>query len=147
MNQTALYLTAVMGAGMLAISGVAPAAPALLPPQAQTINGTTYVNGGVGKEEKDAMRSMAAEYPLRITFSQRDNGELLADVPVAIVDAHGNRVFELPDAGPMLFVKLPPGKYEVSATFEGERQLRPVQLPGAHDGDVYFHWKGPPRTW
>jgi hypothetical protein len=50
------------------------------------------LNGGIGKEEKAEMRSMAADYSPRITFSQRDNGELLADVPAAIGDARGNEV-------------------------------------------------------
>lgn len=137
----------MIGAGLLAMAVLAAAAREQFAPQPQTLNGTTYVNGGIGKEEKAAMRGMAAEYTLRITFSQRDNGELLANVPVAILDAKGNAVFELSNAGPMLFVKLPRGQYQVSATFEGLRQSRHVDISGSSGKNLYFHWKGPPRTW
>lgn len=139
--------TLMIGAGLLAMAVLAAAAREQFAPQPQTLNGTTYVNGGIGKEEKAAMRGMAGEYPLRITFSQRDSGELLANVPITIFDAQGKSVFELSDAGPMLFVKLPQGKYQVRAIFEGLSQVRQVELSGSTGRNLYFHWKGPPRTW
>ena len=138
---------AVTGAGLLAMTAVAIGAPQTFVPLPQTINGTTYVNGGIGKEEKAAMRDLAEQYRLRITFSQRDNGELLANVPIAIFDAQGKVVFELATAGPMLFVKLPAAKYQVRATFQGLSEVRQVDLSGSNGKNLYFHWKGPPRSW
>ena len=140
----ALALVGLLATTTTTLAAATPEQPA---PHPQTLSGTTYLNGGIGKEEKEAMRGMAAEYPLRITYSQRDNGELLANVPTAIFDAQGKCVFELSDAGPMLFVKLPEGKYQVRATFEGLSQVRQVELSGSNGRNLYFHWKGPPRTW
>ena len=109
---------------------------------AEIINATTYLNGGVGREEVAAMRRMSGDYPLRMTFSERKDGEFLADVPVVIVDGHGKQVFELSKAGPMLFVKLPNGKYKVSARFKGLTESQEVTLAGKDGRDLYFHWKG-----
>jgi hypothetical protein len=108
----------------------------------ETITATTYVNGGIGKDEEAAMRRVAKEFPLRMTFSERKDGEFIADVPVVIADARGNPVFELSKAGPMLYVMLPNGKYKVSARFKGLTESQQVTLAGKGGKDLYFHWKG-----
>ena len=110
----------------------------------ETITATTYLNGGIGKPEADAMRRMAKEFPLRLTFSERKDGEFIADVPVVITDARGNPVFELPKAGPLLYVMLPNGKYKVSARFKGLTESREVTLAGKEGKDLSFHWKRTP---
>ncbi len=109
---------------------------------APTITATTYLNGGVGKNEEATMHRLAKEFPLRITFAERKDGEYIADVPVLISDEKGNPVLELSKAGPMLFVMLPDGKYRVSSRFEGLTESQEVTLSGKAGRDVYFHWKG-----
>ncbi|MCB1934161.1 MAG: hypothetical protein KDI45_17055 [Candidatus Accumulibacter sp.] len=102
---------------------------------------STYLNGGVGKDEAATMRRLAKEFPLRMTFSERKDGEFIADVPVVILDASGNPVFELPKAGPMLYVMLPHGNYRVIARFKGLTESQNVTLTGKEGKDLYFHWK------
>ncbi len=134
-------LTAVViGASLLATLPVA--ASAQDPIVVETIAATTYANGGVGKGEEAAMRRVAKEFPLRMTFSERKDGEFIADVPVVIADARGNPVFELSKAGPMLDVMLPNGKYKVSARFKGLTESQEITLAGKDGKDLYFHWKG-----
>jgi hypothetical protein len=77
--------------------------------------GTTYLDGGIGKTEADAMRRMAQDFPLRLSFSIDSADERTADVPVVISDTRGNRVFELPNGGSLVYVILPDGSYTVSA--------------------------------
>lgn len=101
----------------------------------ETITATTYLNGGIGKDELAAIRRVAKEFPLRITFSERKDGEFIAD-------ARGNPVFELPKAGPMLYVMLPNGKYKVSARYKGLTESQEVTLVDKDGKDLYFHWKG-----
>ena len=103
-------------------------------------------NGGVGKEDEVALHRIAQEFPLRMTFSERKDGEFLADVPVVITDVHGNPVFELPNSGPMLYVMLPNGKYKVSARFKGLTESQEVTLAGKDGKDLYFHWKDKPKA-
>jgi hypothetical protein len=111
----------------------------------ETVFATTYLNGGIGKDEEDAMHRIAKEFSLRLIFSEHKDGEFIANVPVVIVDAHGNPVFSLADAGPMLDVMLPKGKYKVSARFKGLTESQEVNLDGKEGKDLYFHWMGKVR--
>ena len=105
---------------------------------------TTYLNGGIGKDERAVMTRESTQFPLRMTFSERKDGELIADVPVVVSDAKGNQVFMLPEAGPLLYVMLPDGKYTVRATWNGKTQTREVTIAGKPGHDLYFHWAGEP---
>jgi len=60
------------------------------------------------------MRALAEQYPLRMVFSEREDDEFVVNVSVVIIDGHGKQVFELSNACPMLYVKLPDGHYKVS---------------------------------
>jgi hypothetical protein len=144
MKTHAPLTAALIGAGLLAtLPLVASAQDSVI---VETITATTYVNGGIGKDEEVALHRIAKEFPLRLTFSERKDGEFLADVPVVIADARGNPVFELPKAGPMLYVMLPNGKYKVSARFKGLTESQEVTLAGKDGTDLYFHWKGKPKA-
>ena len=105
---------------------------------------STYLNGGVGKDEQAAMRRVAKEFPLRMEFSERKDGEFILDVPVVITNAHGTSVFELSKAGPMLYVMLPNGKYKVSARFKGLTESQEVTVSDKEGKYLSFHWKGTP---
>ncbi len=135
-------LSALMGA-MLLVSFSANAETLVADPVVvETFVVTTYMNGGVGNDEEKLMHRIAHEFPLRLTFSERKDGEYIANVPVVIFDARGNPVFELPNAGPMLYVMLPDGKYKISARFKGLTESQEVELSGKQGRDLYFHWKG-----
>ncbi len=137
-------LEILFGAGLLATLPLSAGAQDSI--AVETITATTYLNGGVGKDEEAAMRRVAKEFPLRMAFSERKDGEFLAGVPVVIADVRGNPVFELPNAGPMLYVMLPNGKYKVSARFRGLTESQQVTLTGNGGKDLYFHWNGGPKA-
>jgi uncharacterized protein (DUF427 family) len=129
----------------LAAGGAPLAAHAQETVVVETVTATTYLNGGVGKDERASMQRMAKEFPLRMTFSERKDGELVADVPVVVSDAKGSPVFMLPKAGPLLYVMLPDGKYTVRATWKGKTESQEVTIAGKTGKDVSFHWAGAPR--
>lgn len=134
-------LSTLMGAILMAAVMLPANAEPVDPVVVETFVVTTYINGGVGSGEEKLMHRIAHEFPLRLTFSERKNGEFIANVPVVIFDARGNPVFELPNAGPMLYVMLPDGKYKVSARFKGLTESQEVDLSGKEGRDLYFHWK------
>lgn len=139
------HLTAALiGIGMIAT--LPAAASPQNPVSIHKYGATTYVNGGIGQDEETAMRHMAREFPLRMTFSERKDGEFIADVPVAISDMNGKLLFKLTNAGPLLYVKLPDGKYKVSARFKGLTEIQEVTLHGKDGKNLYFHWKGTPEA-
>ncbi|MES2364290.1 MAG: carboxypeptidase regulatory-like domain-containing protein [Pseudomonadota bacterium] len=106
--------------------------------------GSNYLNGGVGEEELAMMHSSAKDYPLHITFTEGRSGTYLADVPVKIVDLHGKAVFDLADAGPILYVRLPKGSYIVKAVSRDVALSSKVKLDGKHNKSIILHWKHEP---
>ena len=111
----------------------------------ETARSTTYVNGGVGKEEEAHMRKIAKDWPLRMIFSERKDNEFVADVNLFVTDHRGAPVLTLNNTGPMTYAMLPAGKYCITATFHGIAESRDVTLDGKQGKDVYFHWKGKPK--
>jgi hypothetical protein len=133
-------------------AGVLLAATATVPAYAQdelvvleTVRTTTYVNGGIGKDEEAYMRRIVKDWSLRMIFSERKDNEFVADVNLLVTDMRGAPVLVLPAAGPMTYAMLPAGKYRVTASFRGKAESREVTLDGKQARDVYFHWKGQPK--
>lgn len=127
-------------------------AAAALPAQAQdervlleTARVTTYLDGGIGADQEASMRRVAKDWPLRMTFSERKDGEFAADVNLVVTDARGAPVLVLHDTGPMTYAMLPAGTYRLSATLHGITETREVTLDGRHGRDVQFHWRGQPK--
>src|SRR5436190_9776695 len=124
---------------LLAAFALAAGAPTIAGAQSAIdvqMTNTIFVNGGIGEDEADAMRSRAAEFPLRVIFAEGPQNAFTANVPLAIVDAQGNAVFALPDAGPLLYVMLPAGTYTVSAESDGTRKTQRVTLSPGRGRDV-----------
>jgi hypothetical protein len=126
------------------LAGVALAATPMIADAQPTVDvqmtSTIFLNGGIGVDEADAMRSRAAEFPLRVIFAEGPRNEFTANVPLAIVDERGNAVLVVPDAGPLLYVMLPTGTYTVSAESDGIRKTQQVTLSQGRGRDVVFHW-------
>lgn len=97
-----------------------------------------YITGGVGSEQREEMKAQRGEYNLLLTFADRD-GELRAGVTVTVRDRAGNTVLEVPDAGPMVYAKLPPGTYRVTASTDGIQRVRTATV-GRAPREIYFHW-------
>jgi opacity protein-like surface antigen len=128
-----------MSAAMvLAVALTSTAALADTTPQQQ--NGITYVNGGVGQEEQDAMKAQRADYNLLLTFASKQSGAYRSDVQLDITDAKGADLVSAANTGPMFFAKLPPGTYHISAAAEGKTFKRTVKV-GKAPKEIILHWE------
>ncbi len=111
-------------------------------PSEQVLGDIPYLNGGVGEEEVQYIKGLVKDYTMRLAFSRagRPRAEYVANVAVTVTDAKGRAVFELASAGPYLLLKLPPGNYSVTATYEDQAVTRPVP---ARKGSALtnFVWK------
>lgn len=104
---------------------------------------TTYLNGGVGEDEAQYMRSAAKDWSLRLTFSESKDNNFVADVALLVTDLRGTPYLQLSGAGPMTFARLPAGQYRVTARSNGKTETREVTLDGKVGRDVNFHWASP----
>lgn len=107
--------------------------------QRQEQNGITYLSGGVGEDEAKAIQQ-ATGYNLHITFAIGPENKYVPDVDVAIQKASGQTVLTLSDAGPLVYVQLPPGKYTVVATRNGEERRDTAEVGSGAARNLVFHW-------
>lgn len=141
-----------LGCGLLTaallLSGGAPRAESADAPSAQTQNGIEYLSGGIGAPEAAAMKALAAQYPLALTFVQRSEGHevFLAAVAVVIRDAAGATVLQVESDGPYLLARLAPGTYEVSATHHGKELTRRVSVSSAGSAAMALVWAAEPGS-
>jgi hypothetical protein len=114
-------------------------APAL----AQQAAGEPHViTGGVGAEAREDFMKAYRDHNLHLAFADR-SGAFLADVEVAIRDAQGREVWSGTTEGPLLFARLPSGRYTVHAEFDGEARQRSIQVGERAGLMQYFHWDVP----
>lgn len=103
-------------------------------------NGITYVTGGVGSEERQAMAELSPQFNVKMTFADRVTGDYRSGVAVEVRDMRGNVRMQTDDAGPMLYAQLPPGRYRLTANVDGQQQQRTITVGNAGSKSTAFYW-------
>ncbi|MGW8464217.1 carboxypeptidase regulatory-like domain-containing protein [Pseudomonas sp. CLCA07] len=106
--------------------------------QQQEQNGIAYLSGGIGEDEAKAIQQTTG-YNLHMTFSVGPKDEYIPDVELLVQNAQGP-VLTLRQAGPLVYVQLPPGKYTVVATRNGEAKRDTTDIASAGARNLVFHW-------
>jgi hypothetical protein len=109
--------------------------------QRQSQNGIAYLSGGVGEDESQTIQQ-ATGYNLHMTFAVGPDNKYIPDVDVVIQKAEGQTVLTLNDAGPLVYVQLPAGKYTVVATRNGEVRRDTADISDGATRNLIFHWNG-----
>ncbi len=111
---------------------------ALIKPQTQ--GEVTFVSGGVGVDEQNAMQAIRADYNLNLLFSIKETGKYVSDVKVYVADSKGNTVLESVSDGPMLFARLKPGGYTITVDREGQVIHKKITIRGTQGTSLVFSW-------
>jgi hypothetical protein len=132
---SALAAALFFGAGLTA-------AHADMPPVQQQ-GSVQFVTGGVGLDESNAMKAAEKDWSLSMVFAQRMDGQNVytADVPVTITDSKGATVLQTTTNGPYLLVKLPPGTYKISSTYNGKELVRSATVSRGSHARAVFEWQ------
>ena len=85
-----------------------------------------YLNGGAGLDEMAYLKSRSREFPLQVLFSGRGGEYVVADS--VTVREGGREVASVRDAGPLLMLQVPPGRYIVEARFGDSTERRAVSV-------------------
>ncbi|TFB41551.1 carboxypeptidase regulatory-like domain-containing protein [Pseudomonas sp. F01002] len=109
--------------------------------QPQQQGGISYLSGGIGEDESKAIQQ-ATGYNLHMTFSIGAENKYVPDVDVVIQKEPGQTVLTLSQAGPLVYVQLPPGKYTVVATRKGEARHDTTDVGSGTARNLVFHWNG-----
>ncbi|ALI07107.1 MULTISPECIES: hypothetical protein [Pseudomonas] len=126
---------------MLNATNLAPVDSAGVQVQPQQQNGITYLSGGIGEDEARAI-GQAHGYNLHMTFAIGPENKYVPDVDVTVQSASGQTLLTLSDAGPLVYVQLPPGKYNVVATRNGEARRDTAEVGNGAARNLVFHWNG-----
>ena len=102
----------------------------------------SFVNGGIGKEEADALRAEAADYPLELVFTRHadNHDEFIAEVHLTIRDRDGQVIIDQAQQGPIFLARLPDGTYTVIAEYRGETQTRRVAVADGRHAKLALVW-------
>jgi len=122
---TALLSLAVCLTASFAVAGVATLSA-----------GVATLSAGVGKED----RIVQTKYSLKLVFA-RAVGEYLSGVKVRILDIHGTTILTKTSEGPWLWVRLPPGKYQViAARGDGLATAAKIEIGESGQNHLYLTW-------
>lgn len=107
-------------------------------------SGVTYVTGGVGDAQQQAMKDAMQAYNLRLTFARPKSGNYLADVKVR-VDKQVNgqdsgHVLDVTSTGPTLFAKMPDGDYRVQADYKGQIQTKTAGIRNGEAKELVYYF-------
>jgi hypothetical protein len=102
----------------------------------------TWISGGVSKNAADAMRGVASRYNVRLVMAEarEPRAAFLGAVPVKISDAKKHVVLDIKTDGPLLFLKLPPGRYTVSAKVAGHVLSKSFRAKDRGSQEITLIW-------
>ncbi len=103
----------------------------------------SFLSGGIGQNEADAIKRVAKQYPLELEFllKAKSKDQYLSNVKVLVKDMHDKKVLEATSDGPFLLAKIPAGKYAITADRNGKIEHRTVQIAAHEHRRVVFEWK------
>jgi len=110
----------------------------LLTPQTQ--GEITFVSGGVGIDDLNAIQTMRTDYNLSLLFSVQGTGKYVSDVKVSIVNSDGDILLESVSDGPMFLANLKPGRYSVIADREGQVVTKKAIVSAKQRTSLSFTW-------
>lgn len=116
---------------------------AAVAPEVRFQNEIAYVSGGVGSDERAAMHAMARRFNVRLNVVSARTGEALSDVDVSVADHRGKLRLRVRTEGPLLYMRLPHGRYQITAAYRGAMQTQTVRA-GASPVDTVVRLRTEP---
>jgi hypothetical protein len=116
-------------AAAAAAAGLAVATASLAPAAAGAANapGVAVQSGGVSVDEFAELNRRASDYQLKLILAAKHSGAYLADVDIVVRALPARTVvLEHRSQGPLVLAQLPPGRYEVTATYGPVRPGTPT---------------------
>lgn len=98
----------------------------------------SYVSGGIGEEESEALQSIQHNYNLRVMNADKF-GHFSGDIHIEISDLRHNVLLETV-GGPLFYVNLPKGRYIVKGFSKAQSKKQKVTIVGKNPVHVHFVW-------
>lgn len=86
-----------------------------------------WISGGVGDEAMTEMRNVATAYNVHVMMTGV-LGNYLAGVPFTVSRRNGQIKVSGATEGPLLYLKLPAGRYQIAVEIDGRWQTRHIRV-------------------
>ncbi len=112
-------------------------------PNTQYSQGISYITGGVGEEESQAILSEAKQWPILLELSQLENGRgvWIFGAKIKILNAQNQVVFDAQADGPYMLMNLPAGDYLLVGSYQGIVQKRSLTVKMESPQKSNLFWK------
>ncbi|MDD5586111.1 MAG: hypothetical protein PHY92_04025 [Alphaproteobacteria bacterium] len=128
----------VLVSAVLTMAIVMPALAQDMPVVKQR-GGVSFVTGGIGLEERDAIKATAKDYNLLVSNANK-GGHMTTDVELVIKSLKDEVILAVEDAGPLFYANLPEGSYIVEAMNGEQYAKRRITVGGKRQAKLYFVW-------
>ncbi|MBT9519605.1 MAG: hypothetical protein IV101_01810 [Dechloromonas sp.] len=89
--------------------------------------GVSWLSGGVGDEAMAEMHKVSSAYNVHLMLTG-PHGNYLAGIPFTVSRHSGQVTVSGVTEGPLLYLKLPAGRYQIAVEIDGAWQTRRVQV-------------------
>ena len=112
-------------------------------PETKYSQSISYITGGVGEGETQAILAEAKHWSLLLEMSQIENGRgvWIFGAMINILNDKNQMIFNAQADGPYMVVNLGPGSYSVRASFNGVQQTRAVTITAGAPQKLSLFWK------
>lgn len=112
-------------------------------PDTQYSRGISYITGGVGEGETQAILSEVKQWPLVLELSQLENGRgvWIFGAKIQIMNSAKQIIFDAQADGPYMLINLSPGDYSILASYQGVEQKRSISLNKGSTQKLSIFWK------
>ena len=143
MKRVSTILVSMLSAVGIAVAATAMSASTSALPPEQVQGSVSYLSGGIGLDESNAIKQAASQYPLELEFVRKatPKAEYLSNIKVTIKDHAGKTVLDTMSNGPFLLAKLPAGQFTVTAERGSEAKQRVVNIKAQGHERVMFVWQ------
>lgn len=133
------YMKSILSAVCIVTSSIALAQI----PDTQYSQGISYISGGVGEEESQAILSEAKQWPLLLELSQLENGRgvWIFGAKIKILNSQNQVIFDAQADGPYILINLNAGQYQIEASYQGLTQKRSVRIQASAPQKLAIFWK------
>lgn len=106
--------------------------------QQQQQGNISYVTGGFGKDESDAIRATQANYNLLVMNADK-TGHFSGNTRIVISDLRHNPLLDT-TSGPLFYANLPKGRYIVEGYLGKQSRKQTIKIATGRSAHVRFVW-------
>jgi len=140
---------ALAGLASLAMAAASGAHATTYNPPIRMSGGVEYMSGGIGADEAALMRSVEPRWPASFEFTVADgsHGDFAAGLQVTVRSEAGQTILDhVESGGPVMVVRLEPGRYMVQASLAGKVIERNILVNAGSSTHIVFEWPAGTNT-